>query len=791
MRRLAILFLAATAGALAQLPPRAAPVDPALQANAGEDWFQHGRNTYESAKRSTGTVQFDLFHRSIEIFNRYLNEFPNHANAEAAWWYLGQSYYSIGRVEDAKRCFHSLLNRFGRGKYAAAAAYTLAADHFNNRNYALAATLFDKLATIATKPTDRHRGLYYAGKSMEMQKRSRSAIRYYRRLIEEPQGNLYLAKGMVALGGLLSEEGDFKEAVEYLDRVVNSSASVETRGEAALKAGAAAAKLGDSDTSDQYLNLVMRTPGMEAYRPDAQVTLMTSRYEEGRYRDVVNIFARSSERSEGEREARRLMVAARSFMMLNRNADALPLFREIERMVLADGRYAFDAAYYRLLCFYRIEGRYLLDQINGFLELYGKKYPRDPKVHTARLMKAETLYAEKKYPEAAEIYRDIDTGRLSKKNQRGLLYQRGRCLADAGDPASAIDSLSEFINTFPDDERVPIALATRGRAYGETGQTGPAMADFDKLIATSTDPELLALAYLEGAHIAKQRNDLDAMVQRYLMFLEKVPSASRGSLAKASYWAGWGMVKTERGTEAVPHLVKARDLDGKLYGKHAGLLLCLVHYADQKPGEVFGELDLAISGGYHPDLPDQLIRWAADQAFNGDDFSRAARYYNLIADSANPQLSPRDVWRFLGKSRIEAGDPEGALTALDHALAEELDPAWQADGKLDRGRALFDLERFDEAMKEVDEGLELRPQGRVAAGLHMLRGDLQMQQGRADEAVRSYILPVELMDDDDQVVKPLALHKLVTALNKAGKPQDAAKYQAQLDASYPAWTPGE
>lgn len=787
MRLLALLLL--IPGILiAQDAPRAVPVDPNLQRDTGQDWFQHGRNVYESAKRSTGPTQFELYGRAAQIFSRYIGEYPNHKNAEAAWWYLGQSYRSIGRPEDARRCFHSLLNRFGRGRYAAAAAYTLAAEHYNNRQYPLAATLFEKLVTIATKPTDRQRGQYYAAQSYEMMKRDRQAIAYYRKLIADPDpANPYRSKAELGLGSLLAKSDKLDEALQLLGKVAVSNSTPETRGKAALEAGAVAARLGDTELSDKYFNLVLNTPGMEDVRPDAQIAMMAARYDQKRYREVIKIFTRSSMPGQGEREAKRLMLGARAYMMLDRNADALPIFREIERIRIPNKSYAFDASYYRLLCFFRIEGRHVLDQVDAFLQLYRKSNERDPKIHTALLMKAETLYSDNKPKDAADVYREIDPTLLSEKNRRGALYQRGRCLLDAGDPAGAIESLSDFIKSYPDDERVAIARASRGTAYAETGQPGLALADFQQLIESTQDKKLLTLAYLESADISKQKNDLEGMVRYYLAFLEKVPNADKDGIAKASYWAGWAMVKLNQGGKAQPHLEKARSLAPKSYEKHAGLLLCLVYLSEKQPVPLITELEKAITGGYALNLPDQLIRWAADQAFNRKDFLNAARFYDLIADSENPELAPKEVWRFLAKARNESKDPTGALIAVDFALEQESDPAWQADCLYDKGRALFMLERYDEAMKVVEEGLALRPEGRAGASLHMLRGEVYEAQGSIKEAIRSYVLPVQLMADTDRVVKPKALKKLISALEKDGQRDVAQRYKDELDRKYPGW----
>ncbi|MCU0796586.1 MAG: tetratricopeptide repeat protein [Akkermansiaceae bacterium] len=404
-------------------------------------------------------------------------------------------------------------------------------------------------------------------------------------------------------------------------------------------------------------------------------------------------------------------------------------------------------------------------------------------------MRAETLYADGKLAEAADAYRDIDPSMLSEKNRRGLLYQRGRCYESAGDHDNAAESLGEFIKQFPDDDRVPLARAARGRSLAATGANPAAIAEFDLVLQGTRDPALLTLAYLEGADLLRADNKLDAMVARCQAFLKARPTTDPAAIAKASYWAGWGLVKTNKGADAIALLENARELAPDAYAKHAGLLLCLVHLSSKNQTALVPEVALAIEKGYAGDLPEPLIRWAADQAFNGGDFANAARFYDLIADDENPELSPKEVWRFLGKSRLRTGDASGALAAIEHALKTEEDPAWKADGLADKANALLLLKRLDEATATVEEGLAMRPEGRIGSLLHMARGDILLAENKPTEAVRSYIIPVGLMDESDRSVRPLALHKLIAALEAAGQKADAEKYRQELQQKYPDWKP--
>ncbi len=785
-----VLCLLAAGTVLAQTaPPRAEAVDPTLRSDPGQDWYQHGRNLYEAAKRGTDNDRrLDDFSQAIDVLSRYLQQYPNHPNAEAAAWYLGESYYGAGRADDAKRSFHALLQRHPKGRYASAAAYRLAADYFNNRQYALAAPLFERMAAVATIASERQRGLFHAAFSYELQGRTREAIDYHRRVLADPTAsNPYLHRSQLSLGRLLSRAEKPDEALPLLDQVVMSRSGPELRGPAAIEAGTIAARQGNPELSDKYLMLVITTPGMEPYRPDAQIALMAARFDRKKYQEVVEIFRRSPEKAQGEREASRLMLAARSHMILENNVDALELFREVEKLMLPNNSHAFEANYLRLLCFYRIEGRHVPEQVDAFLDLYRQKRPRDPKIHTALLMKAETLMDAKKIAEAAKVYNDIDASLLSTENRPGLFFKRAWCLAASEDPQGAIRSFGEFIAGYPDDERVPQALIQRAKAYRDTGEPAKALADYDQLLARDSNAEFQSLALLESADICKQESKLPDMIARYRSFLDKFPAATDARKAKASYWLAWGLIKTEQVKEALPHAETARKLDPKTYGKNAGALLALGHWTLQAPDPVCAEVDRGIKEGFVENLPDQLIAWAAMQAFNANRFDQAARFYSLIADADEPRGTPKETWRYLGKSLLAAGQAEAALPPINHALEVEDNPAWKADGLLDKATALLALGRDDEAMAMVEECQLLRPEGRVNSEIRLLKGDIFMKRGNPGEAAKDYVSVVEFLDDNDKVLKPKAIWKLERALDQKGDRSGAEEYRARRLRLYPDW----
>jgi len=786
-RTFAFIFLLSSP-VIAQIP-RAEPVDPALGVDAANDFFMRGKNLYDIAQASADQAsRIDFFQRSVQIFSDYLNTFPNHPNAEMAWWYLGNSYYQSGQIDEGKRCFSTLLNRYGKGKWAAAAAYTLAADYYNKSEYAFAAPMFERFAANAAKPEERPRGNYLAGNCYRLLGRDREAIASFRKVIEDPAGGLFAPQAKVALGHLTLKAGKLAEALAIFEEVVAAPNVAKIRGEAALHAALTSTKLDQTELAEKYLRLILSTPGMEDFRPDAQTALMGNHFAKKEYREVIDIFRRSSVKGVGDKEATRLMIAARAYMRLKLPTEALQLFRDVEKLVKPESDMAFQASYFRLLCFFQIEGRHLPDQMDAFVQLYRKSRKEDPRIHTALMMKAESLFSNKMVTEAAQVYNEINASVLTDENRQNLLFQRGWCLSEAGDAQGAVRSLGEFITQYPTDSRVPSAIAKRASAYSASAEPAKAIADFDLLInGTKTPADLSGFAWLESARLRRSENNVSDMIVRYQGLLKNVKTLSDGLQAEANYWIGWGLVKTNLAKDSPPFLEKARELNPDGYRKHAGLLLVLGYFASQNPPSLAAEINLAIKAGYDADIPDQTIQWSAMQSYNSGDFDSAAKFLTRVSNPAEPRETPKEVWRYLAKSRLKMGDGEGALTAVNHLLAVEEDLGWKADGLLDRGRALLLLNRPAEARKAADEALLLRPQGHTSAGLNILVGDLELKAGDPKTAAGKYQVVVQFHDDKE--LKPLALSKLVLALEQQGDQAEAEKYRKQLQTEFPDWKP--
>ncbi|HVJ45514.1 MAG TPA: hypothetical protein VM511_03945, partial [Luteolibacter sp.] len=293
------------------------------------------------------------------------------------------------------------------------------------------------------------------------------------------------------------------------------------------------------------------------------------------------------------------------------------------------------------------------------------------------------------------------------------------------------------------------------------------------------------MAWLESARMRKN-NDIPDMIVRYKALLAR-PDIPEKFISEANFHIGWGLVKTNLQGDAVPFLEKARAIDGKTYGKHAGLLLCIVYGALQDSQKLAAEINLAIDGGYAEDVSDMTVQWTARQAYEGGDFKSAARFYNLVANPDDPRTTPKEVWRYLGKARLESGDAAGALVAVNNFLAVEENASLKADSIVDRGRALLALDRPAEARVAANEAADLRPQGRTLTLLRLLSGDLFTQEKNLERAGGEYVTIIQLATEGE--LKAQAIHKLANNWDLLGNKAEAEKYREQLKKEFPNWKP--
>lgn len=762
----------------------------ALESDPAQDRFEFCKHLYREANNTQDPAgRTQAYQRVIPRLEAYIERFPNHANVEAASYYLGECYYHSGAIEDAKRVLHGVVNRYRKGRYVALASNRLGYEAVAQKKYGQAAIFFGRVAAMASTAQERYRGRYQEASCYRYAGHVDEAIRSYSLVEAAEDAPLnYRENAKLKLGHLYMAKNENDKAMIKFQHLMQPTVTAKLRIEATLNVGLLALQKKDVETANRCFKAVLLSDE-DKFKPSAQAALMNSMYTAKNYQGVLDVLRRGEHPGTPATEAVKYTIAGRSAYQLKFYNEAIRLFAQAERQVPLSAE-AFEAGYFRLLCFYNIKGANIPMQVEAFLEIYQNRYPKHERIHKALLMKAETLFDAGKYREAAAAYNQIDPQVIGKSNQANLFYKRGWCLSTSGDHNGAVRSFTRFLAKYDNDERAPSVIARRGKSFLALGDRVSALKDFDLLIQRFPKDKLAALAWQNGARIRKEDKDYADMIRRYEALLNGFEDLERDTIANARYWIGWGNYQLKKYPEAIAGLEQASRLDAKQYGLNCGMLIVYSSYSMKDKERLQKEVDVLCKINHGDKIPAPIFRWLGVQCFNANEMEACQRYLALGVSFDDPRQTPQAFWKMLGKACVETGKYEEALVATGNFLDVVEQPFWKAETLLDRAEAFLGLEQLDEAKKCAGEGLELRPKGKVNAELRMILGDIAYNSKDYAGAAAYYVVVVQLFVDDKDL-RSDALFKSYSALLNKGDVEESKHYLETLKKEFPDYLNGE
>lgn len=379
---------------------------------------------------------------------------------------------------------------------------------------------------------------------------------------------------------------------------------------------------------------------------------------------------------------------------------------------------------------------------DGGIELLRRRVEAAPEDDEARLDLAAALLTANRPAEARENLNALSAEPSGDNAVRQSLIGILTTLAD-GDGEAALAEANAATERFPDSASL---LNLRGRLQFAAGDSSGARSSFQRAI--DAEPEDMA-AYLFLANLDLSAGDTDAAAARYREALKIQPdnaivAASLGQIEARRGNRDEAIALLERAVEAAPRFAIPR------------MELASVRLAA-------GDLDGATADA------EEAVRIAPDnaQAHNllgaveqqAGNTAEAIRHFKR-ATSFKP-VQPVFVVN-LARAQMLAGDADDALDTLQGAfddgirvpvVVSPLASMLVQQGRLSEGLA-------------VAEKVESGPQS--AATANVIRGDLYVQAGRAESAVKAYASALDDVDDW-RIATRLAMAKAA-----AGQPDPAA-----------------
>ena len=675
------------------------------------------------------------------------------------------------------------------GPFSGVSAYYLAVHAFNDSKFDAALPFFRTAIAKLTEPKIKLEAQFFYAQALQLAGSGTEAIAQFRAVLQSNAPAEYRERSELELGKLLQAAGNLAEARQHFANAAETAKKQSIRDEAQFKAGILGLDAEDTTKAEAFLLETLKSSTSDPrFKAQSQLALILRARDRKDHRAVTTYYGAGPLGREKTRStAQMMMIAADAYRLLNNLGKAIEIYGKIELDPdFRKFKEATEAGYRKLQCFLQAGDKNIARWVDRFVQHQSTIDAETPYIDLALLIKAENLFDIKSFKESARAYRNVRPSNIDPKFVPVRHYKMGWALIESGESEQGLDILGEFANKWPEDTRVPSALVKCALTYQQLDKLDEAQASFKTLADKFPEDPKTEFAMQQIGLIHAQKKRVRPMVDAYRALLARFPETK--VKAEANYWIGGGLFDLKDYKQCVAPLDRARQLDAKQFGPKATLRIVLAHYhLDQlEPLEKEVKNFLGMPTG-ELKLPIQVFAHLGRQLFDQGELLRSRMFLRRASNPNAPQNTPPDIWEKLFTIHLQSQEWREAIQTLDYYLIHEQHPVKRADAMLKKASAQVKLGQTAEAEAVGKEVLKLVRTGRSNSEARVLLGDLAMAAGDPKQAVRFYVIVVEL--GTDPVAVPEALTKLIAALNALNEPIKAQEYQRQLEARFPNYEP--
>jgi TolA-binding protein len=732
-----------------------------------------------------------IYDLAVPEYQKYIDDYPGAPGRANAYFSLGECYRNLGKPGTARTSFQKVLDDYGESEFAGPAAYALAEMAFTSKNYAAALPLFHRSAAKSKESAVALSARYFEARCLEILDRKDEACDIYLQVAEVKSPNPYREDARQTGAALALARGRKTDALRQYEALSNETQKPALKAEATVRAGLLAVDLEQpekgkidkamADKATALLQKARNLPEAGRWRGIAQVGLLRLQFQSGQYAQLLGEYKKVQAQIPEEARAEVLLFVANSHRQLGQTQEAEETYGEIIAKY-PNREEAKDARYQRLINVYNSDPNALFAEVDEFL----KSNPPAERADQAKLLKAEALYKQQKYTEAAPIYAELRASQLSPKLRAETAYKLGLCYVQMKDVPGIVEAFGYFVQAFPDNPQAPFALAQRALVYQQDKNYTAALSDLNIILTKYPGAKEREAALQEKALILGQQSNPKGMTDAFRQLLKEFPKSTVA--AQAQYYIGKAALEAKDYKTALSSLNAARQLNKEQYYNIATVRIISCYFYMKDRVALTKEIDSFMATGPATNVPPEILEWLGLQYYNEKNYPAAEKYFSVLGKIDNRGNIKPDFWFYLGDTASRMKNFEEAEAAFGSYLQTATDPAGKAKVLLALGAVKIGAHKPDEAQKIAEEIMTLQPEGRVNAEARLLAGDVQLERGRFDDASKAF-MGVALLYDDPAIT-PRALQKAASAYQKAGKTDEADKANRQLREKYPNYVGG-
>src|SRR6266516_3881761 len=657
------MLLSMASASLAQWPPevrRARPIDEPPVARAlpleeptaraprppAEDSSEPSAREGEAPDRRQLDYANALFTRklydlAIPEYQKYLDDYPGLSGRANAYFSLAECYRNLNRLSSARTNFQKVLSDYGDSEFAGPAAYALAETAFIQKDYAAALPLFHRSAAKSKESAVALSARYFEARCLEALGRKEEASDIYLEVAEAGNPNPYREDARWTAASIFVGRGRKMDALKQYEALSNEAQKPALKAESAVRGGMIALDLvqaakGKVDKAmvDRATTLFQKArslPEAGKFRAIAQVALRRLQYQTGQYTQLLAEYKKEQEKLPEAAQAEVLLLAANSERQLGNSKEAEALYRQIIAK-FPDREEAKDAAYERLINVYNSDPSALSGAVDEFLATN----PTNERADQAKLLKAEALYKQQNYNDAALIYGELRASQLSTRLRAEAAFKLGLCHLQMKNVPGVIEAFTYYVQTFADSPEVPAALGQRALAYEQSKNYSAALADLNAILTKYPKAHEREATLQLKALILGQQENTKGMVETFRQLQKEFPKSSVA--AQAQYYIGKAAFEAKDYKTTMAALTASGQLNKNPSYNLASLriILCQFYLKDRSAltKEVNNFMAESRNGGMN--VPPEVLEWLGIEYYNEKNFQAAEKYLGALRKIENP-----------------------------------------------------------------------------------------------------------------------------------------------------------